>query len=56
MWNDIKNSYISINKEQITVKKNNKHGKYNKIVQHTKTFKNRLFPISQDISDFLKKT
>ncbi|SHN61275.1 Site-specific recombinase XerD [Butyrivibrio hungatei DSM 14810] len=55
MWNDIKNGYISINKEQITVKKSNKHGQYDRIVQHTKTFKNRLFPISQDISDFLKK-
>lgn len=55
-WSDIKNSYICISKEQITVKK---HGENKKerfvVVHHTKTYKDRRFPITDDLDDFLTR-
>lgn len=49
-WADLHDGqYLEINKEQITVRKI----KEDVIVNHTKTHKNRWFPITSDIQEFL---
>ena len=56
MWSDIEEDYICINKEQITVKKSDSVPKeYFVIVNHTKTYKDRKFPIIMEVSDLLNK-
>ena len=55
MWSDIHDGCISINKEQITVKTTTSCKQHCIIVNHTKTYKNRLFPVTNDIDLFLKK-
>lgn len=55
-WNDIRDGYISISKEQLTVKKSDTVKKqYCKIVSHTKTWKDRRFPITSDVQACLDK-
>ena len=51
MWSDISSNSIRISKEQITDKTN----KDLVIVYHTKTYKDREFPITSDISDFIDR-
>lgn len=51
MWSDISGNSIRISKEQITDKSN----KDLVIVYHTKTYKDREFPITSDISDFIDR-
>lgn len=55
-WTDINHSYICISKEQITAKK---HGENDKerfvVVNHTKTYKDRQFPITDDLENFLTR-
>ena len=54
MWDDIKNGYIEISKEQITSKKTPEHPKETfTIVNHTKTWKDRRFPVTDEIRDLL---
>lgn len=51
---DIHDRFIVINKEQITVKKSeNIIHERDKIVHHTKTHQDRLFPITSTIQEFL---
>jgi len=50
-WSDVHDNFISITKEQITIK-----GQYAfTIVNHTKTHVDRTFPITSTIDDFLKR-
>lgn len=55
MWDDIKEDCILISKEQITVK-DPSLGKNNTdiIVQHTKTWKDRKFPLTEEIKEILR--
>ncbi|MBQ7522872.1 MAG: site-specific integrase [Clostridia bacterium] len=56
-WTDIhEDRYIKITKEQITEKKSDSNNKDRfVIVEHTKTYVDRQFPITQDIRDFLDR-
>ncbi|MBQ6733747.1 MAG: site-specific integrase [Lachnospiraceae bacterium] len=55
-WSDIHESHIDIRREQITVKRNGGSEKeYFKIVNHTKTNKNRRYPITKELRQFLEK-
>lgn len=55
-WNDVSENFILISKEQILIRKgpNVKKG-YCKIVEHTKTHRNRKFPITTEIESLLKR-
>jgi len=54
MWSDITENYILINKEQITVKKSETVPKeYFVIVNHTKTYKDRKFPVTGKVEELL---
>ncbi len=51
---DIYDNYILINKEQITLKKGPSVPKdTDVVVHHTKTYKDRKFPITRDVEEFL---
>ena len=54
-WDDIDDSFIQINKEQITVKKTKTQKEHFVIVPHTKTYVDRYFPISDSLADFLQR-
>jgi integrase len=55
-WADINNCRIQIAKTQLTVKKSEKIEKgYYVTVPHTKTYVDREFPISDDLSEFLER-
>jgi integrase len=54
-WADIDESSVRISKEQITVKKTKNVKEHFVIVPHTKTYVDRYFPISDDLSEFLKR-
>ena len=55
-WTDINHPYICISKEQITVKKNGRNEKERfVVVNHTKTYKDRHFPITDDLENFLTR-
>lgn len=51
-WSDVTETGLNINKEQILVR-----GKksYNKIVNHTKTYVDRTFPMTKDLRDFFNR-
>lgn len=55
-WADVSSSFISITKEQLLVRKGPGNPKgYCIIVNHTKTYMNRKFPITKDIDDLLTR-
>ncbi len=54
-WADIHDDYIEIKRSQITVKKNGKEKEHFKIVSHTKNYKVRNFPITDNLKDFLSR-
>ena len=55
-WSDVTESYIIINKEQIIVRPTEYNSKsFNKVVQHTKTYTDRTFPITSEIRTLLNK-
>ena len=54
-WTDIHNNYILICREQLTIKKTENIPEHFEIVGHTKTYKNRKFPITDELEDFLKR-
>jgi len=54
-WSDIHDTYVSINKEQLTVKKTATVKEHFVIVHHTKTWKDRMFPITDALNEFLAK-
>lgn len=53
MASDIHADYISISKEQITVKRNGDEKEHYVIVNHTKNGRDRRFPISGNLREFL---
>jgi len=56
MWADIKDDLITISREQLTVKKSEDNPKeYFQIVNHTKTYKIRFFPVTTKIKDILSR-
>ncbi len=56
VWTDINDDLITISREQITVKKSEDNPKeYCKIVNHTKTYKVRYFPVTTKIKDILSR-
>ena len=56
MWSDIIGGCILISKEQITVKKGENNPKeYFEIVHHTKTWKDRKFPVTDEIQEWLDR-
>lgn len=54
-WSDVHDSHILICREQLTVKKTENIPEHFEIVGHTKTYKNRRFPITDELEDFLKR-
>ena len=52
---DIYDSYIKISREQITVKKSVDTKTHFKIVEHTKTYRDRYFPRSRALNEFLER-
>lgn len=55
MWEDFHDGYMDIHREQITVQKTAKEPEHDAIVSHTKTWKDRHYPITTDVSEFLKR-
>lgn len=54
-WEDFDGGNLLISKEQLSVRKNDETNTTLKIVSHTKTDKNRLFPIVGEVKDFFNK-
>lgn len=55
-WSDVSDAYISICREQLTSQKaGNKVKAYDLIVDHTKTYSNRNFPITTELGNFLSR-
>lgn len=54
-WSDVNKDFLQFKKEQLTVKKNGHIPEHFKIVGHTKTRENRIFPMTDDLSDFFKR-
>ena len=55
-WSDIKDGYILIHREQIIVLKSDQNKKQEcRIVDHTKTWKDRKFPITSDLQDLIDR-
>ena len=52
---DIKDTYVEFSREQITVKKFNGVPEHCEIVEHTKTYKDRYFPRSNALNEFLER-
>ena len=55
-WTDVTETGLNINKEQILVRASdrNEHS-YNKIVNHTKNYVDRSFPMTEELQDFFKR-
>lgn len=54
-WCDITDTYMHIHREQLTVKKSVDTPEHFEIVNHTKTFRDRKYPMSDDLKDLLKR-
>lgn len=54
-WDDIFDTHISIHREQITVRRYDGVPEHFEIVEHTKTYKDRVFPITTSVRKFLTK-
>lgn len=54
-WSDIHDDYIEIKRSQITVKDDKTKKESFQIVPHTKNYKNRKFPVTDDLKVFLKR-
>lgn len=54
-WSDVTADYIDIHQEQLTIKKHGNVSEHLEIVNHTKTHKNRKYPMSDDLKDLLKR-
>lgn len=55
MWSDIKDGLVYISKEQLTVKKTATEKQHCEIVYHTKTHKNRVIPVSDELESLLAR-
>ena len=54
-WSDVHDGFIDICREQITVKESADKPEEDHIVSHTKTWKDRHFPVTQEITRFLEQ-
>ncbi len=54
-WCDITEQYILIHREQLTIKKCGDIPEHFQIVSHTKTYKDRKYPITDELKNFLEK-
>lgn len=54
-WSDVHEDYIEIKRSQITVKKDGNQKESFKIVSHTKNYKDRNFPITEDLRAYLTR-
>lgn len=54
-WTDVTADYIHIHQEQLTIKKHGNISEHLEIVNHTKTHKNRKYPMSDDLKDLLNR-
>lgn len=54
-WADIYDGEVHINKQQITIKKTADNKEYWQIVHHTKTWKDRSFPVIPEVESILKR-
>ncbi len=54
-WCDVTDTYIHIHREQLTIRKSADKPEYFEIVNHTKTFRDRKYPMSDDLKDLLKR-
>ena len=52
---DVHDKYIEFKREQITVKKYGDKSEYFEIVEHTKTYRDRFFPCSDEVKEFLER-
>lgn len=52
-WIDVKEDFLEISRTQITVKATKERKEYFAIVSHTKNYKSRKFPITDDLRDYL---
>lgn len=55
MWSDVIDGYLFIHRQQITVEKSGNVSRHFEIVEHTKTHKDRRFPIDSKLNDFLRR-
>lgn len=54
-WSDIYEHYVLICREQLTVKKTENTPEHFELVNHTKTYKNRKYPITEELGAFLER-
>lgn len=54
-WCDVTDTYMHIHREQLTVRKSANIPEHSEIVNHTKTFRDRKYPMSDDLKDLLKR-
>ena len=55
-FSDIHENYLMVSKEQLIVAKDQEHSsQFNAIVNHTKTYKDRKFPITNEVQDCLER-
>ena len=54
-WSDIRDGLIYVHREQVTVKAFAGKAEHDEIVDHTKTRKNRYFPVSSELQELLDR-
>lgn len=54
-WSDVTDTYLHIHREQLTVKKCVNTPEHFEIVNHTKTYKDRKYPMCDDLKDLLQR-
>lgn len=54
-WSDVHEDYVLICREQLTVKKTGDIPEHFELVSHTKTYKDRKYPITDELEEFLKR-
>lgn len=55
LWSDLTFNALRIHREQLTVKKDGDIPEHFAIVEHTKTYVNREYPLTDDLKDFLER-
>lgn len=55
MWSDVDDDFLFIHRQQITVEKSGDIPRHFEIVEHTKTYKDRCFPMVSVLRDFFSR-
>lgn len=55
MWTDLSDDHILIHRQLLTVKKQNGIPEHFVIVSHTKTYKNRKYPVTEELEEFFTR-